>query len=119
MDDFRSLAVPLQQIGTNLGMSAFHFVIRRLSDIVEQSTTSPQRTVQAEHLGKTARQESNLNGMSQHILAIACAKVESAEHVDHTLMQTVNFNLLGRFLTLLLDVLLDFALGLCNDFFNA
>ena len=42
VDHFRPFAVALEQLGADLGMAAFHLVIGRLADVVQQAAAAGQ-----------------------------------------------------------------------------
>ena len=45
VDHFRPFAVALEQLGADLGMAAFGFVVGRLADVVQQAAAAGQRAV--------------------------------------------------------------------------
>ena len=55
VDHLLALAVPLGQLGADRGVAAFHLVVGRLADVVQQPAAPAQGAVEADLLGHHAR----------------------------------------------------------------
>ena len=80
--DLGLLAVPLEEVGADLGMAPFQLVVGRLADVVQQAAAAGQVAVQADHLGHHAGEERHFDAVPQHVLAVAGAEVQPAQQVD-------------------------------------
>ena len=67
-------------------MAAFEFMVGRFADVMQQSTATCQIAVHAEHLGQQTGNESDLDTVPQHVLAVRGAKVQTAEHLNHSVV---------------------------------
>ena len=83
--DFRLFAVALEQLGADLGMAAFHLVVGRLADVVQQAAAAGQVAVEAHFFGHHAGEERDFDRVPQHVLAVAGAEVQPAEQLYSTL----------------------------------
>jgi hypothetical protein len=119
MDHFFSLSMSLQQIGTDLGVAPFQFVIRGFPDIVQQTASACEGSIEPDQFGHHAGQEGNFHAVAKHILAVAGSEVETSKHLEDFFVETTDIGFLGCFHSLLADVLIYFLLGLRDDFFDA
>ena len=113
-----SLAIPLEQFGSDSRMTAFHFVVGRFSDVVAESAASSQRRVEPHLLGEESRNVGNLDRVTQHVLAIAGSKVHPPHQVDQLVVQTGHVGFQARLFAKLLDVSVHFLVRLFDDFFD-
>ena len=63
-------------------MAAFHVVVGRLADVVQQAGAAGEVAVEADLLGHHAGEERDFDRVPQHVLAVAGAEVQPAEQVD-------------------------------------
>ena len=118
MHDFGPFPMSPQQIGTYFRVSTLQLVVCRFPDVVQQTTPSGKITIHSQHLSDQSRNESNLNTVPQHILAVRSSEVETPKHHDDTLMQSRDINLVGCFPSLLHHECVDLLAGFTNHLFN-
>ena len=117
--DFGAFAVSLQEVGSDLGMAAFHVVIGGFADIVQQARAASERGIHAEFFRHHAGDECDFDRMPENVLAIAGAIVEAAEQIDDAFVEAADLGFLNGFLTVAANILIDFLLCFGDEFFDA
>ena len=92
-----------EKISTDLWVTTLKFMIHGFADVVQQAAPPAKIPIQSHHLRQHAGDKSHLDAMAQYILAVACAKIESTQHLDDAPLQPMHVHLLGRFFAFLLD----------------
>ena len=119
MDDFGRFAMAFEDIGADFGVSPFHIMVGGLANVVQQSAAAAQGTVQADQFRQHPRQESDLDRMAQHVLAVAGAKVQASQQVDDAGGQPWHIGFVDRLFALLLNELLHLLSRFRRDLFDA
>ena len=117
--DLGAFVVAFEDVGADFGMSPLGLVIGGLADVVEQAAAAGQAAVETDFFGHHAGEESDLDRMPQHVLAVAGAEAQPAQQVNDFGVQVADVGLLGGFLAELLEVFFEFGLGLGDDFLDA
>ena len=68
------LAVALGQLGADGRVAAFHLVVGRLADVVQEARSGGPGAVEAELLGHHAGEVRDLERVLEHVLAVAGAE---------------------------------------------
>jgi hypothetical protein len=118
MDNVFIFPASLEEISTDLGMASFEFMVGRFTDIMEQSASPREIRVEPHHFGHKPRKERNLDAVPKDVLGIAGSEVEPTQHVDHTLVETLDINLLRCLFTLPPDKGFHFLFCCCDHFFD-
>src|ERR1700690_1261667 len=99
-------------------MPAFGFKISRLANVVQQSATASEISVQSPFLGHLARQKYDFHRMPQHVLAIARAKSQPAQQMNDLWIEPSDFGFLDRLFAELLYALFHLRLSFVHHLFN-
>ena len=94
-------------------------VVHRLADVVQQAAAAGERAVEAELVGDHLREVRDLQQCSQHVLPVARAVAEPAEHRDDRLGDVRQVRFLHRFLADLEQLLVHLLAGGGDDFLDA
>ena len=70
------LSVTLHEVGTDLGMGAIDFVCQGLSDIVQEPGSLCDLLVGTDLRGENSGNESDFNGVLQHVFTVAVAELQ-------------------------------------------
>ena len=97
-------------------VAAFGFVVHGLADVVQQAAAPCELTVEAELIGDHLGDVGDFQRVAQHVLAVAGAIAEPAEHWDDRLCYIWDICFLNRFLADL-DQLFFHLLGRLRDQF--
>ena len=69
----------LRQLPADLGVAALDLRVGRLADVVQQPAALGELRVRAQLGGDDARQDRHLDGVRQHVLAVARAVLQLAQ----------------------------------------
>ena len=119
VDDLVAFVELLGQLRADGHVSAFHFVVDGLADVMQKTGALGQGHIAAQFGGHDPRQMGNLDGMVQHVLAIAGAVAHAAQQLDQLMMDAVHVGLEDRLLAGLADLVVDLAAGLLDHFLDA
>ena len=100
-------------------MRAFHFVIHTLAQIVQQARALGSLYVSPQLRGHHARQLRHLNGVAQHILAVAGTVMQAAQHFHQLRVQPAHAGFKGGALAFGFDNGIHFTFGFLHHFLNA
>src|SRR5262249_22639313 len=112
------LAVAASKLSADLGMTALHFVVCRLSDVMEQPAATCKLAVQAELGRHEAAEMGNFQTVLQHVLAVARPELESPQKLHKLLVDRIDAAVEHCLFADLEDVFLHLLLSLFNHFFN-
>jgi hypothetical protein len=103
----------------NFNVGAFHLMIERLPDVMKQTGTFRQCNVFSQFSRHKPGQVRHFHGVLEHVLAIACTKLQTSQDLDQIRVQAVNANLERGLLAIFTDALVHFLAGFLHHFFNA
>ena len=112
-------AVASGEVVADFGVGPLDFVGQRLADVVEQAAGAGHLDIGADFGGQHTGEEANLNGMGQHILAVAVAVFKAAEQADQLRVQAADAHLKGGVLAGAPDGLFNVLLGAVDAFLDA
>ena len=119
VDDVFRLTILAGDIGADGRMRPLDLVVDGLADIVEQAAALREHDITAELGCHDAGEVRDLDGMIEHVLAVARAVAQAAEQSDELRMESVDTRLECRLFASFLDALVDFALRLLDHLLDA
>jgi hypothetical protein len=111
--------VALGDLGADLGVRSFDLVVDGLADVVEQAAHLGGLDVGAELGGDDRGQPAGLDGVDEHVLAVAGAELEPPQELDDLRWQGRNAGVVDGLLAGLAHDEVDFGAGLGHDFLDA
>ena len=100
-------------------MRALELVVDGLADVMQQAGALGQRHVGAQLRGHQAGQVGHLDGVLEHVLAVARAVSHAAQELDQFVVDAVHVGLKDRLLAGLADLVVHLAAGLLDHFLDA
>ena len=100
-------------------MRALGLVVNALADIVQEARALGQRHVRAQLGGHHAGQVADLNGVLEHVLAVAGAVAQTAQDLDQLMVDAVLVRFKDGLFARLADLLIHFLAGLLHHFLDA
>jgi hypothetical protein len=119
VDDFLGLAVSAKDFYADFNMAAFHVMVQRFADIVEQPCSPRNFAVDLQFVSHHASEVRYFNGMVEDILTVTGSELEPTEQLQQTFWQVINPCSPRCFLTSLQDSLLHLLPRLLHNFFNS
>ena len=119
VDNFLRFTVFPGQIAADDGVGAFHLVIHRLADVVQQTDPLGLFLVHPQLGCHGAAEEGHFQGVLENVLAIAGAVLEPADQVDQLGVHAVGAHVKGGLLAGLADAGLDLFRDFFDHLFNA
>ena len=117
--DERRFAVFFEEIGTDICLRAFEFVIHSLSDIVEESDASCEFDIESEFGSHDAAEPSGFDGVPPDILAVACPVFEASDHHDDFRVDVLDAEFEEGLVASLADAFVNLLLDFRDGFFDA
>ena len=114
-----ALAVLARQLCAQRDMGALGLMIDALADVVQKARPLGQRHVRAQLGGHHAGQMADLDGMLEHVLAVAGAVAQTAQNLDQLVMDAVLMRFKHGLFARLADLLIHFLAGLFHHFLDA
>ena len=112
VDDGLVLLVLSGEVHADGHVAALDLVVDGLAQVVEKTRALGDGDVSAQLGGDEPRDVGDLDGVLQHVLAVARAVFHAAEQLDDLGVETVDVRFEGGALTLLTDGVVDLLLGL-------
>ena len=119
VDDLVAFVELLGQLRADGHVSAFHFVVDGLADVMQKTGALGQGHIAAQFGGHDPRQMGNLDGMVQHVLAIAGAVAHAAQQLDQFRMNGMQVGFEHGLFAGFANLLIHFPLGLFHHFLDA
>ena len=119
VDDGLVLLVLAGEVHADGHVAALDLVVDGLAQVVEKTCALGDRNVGTQLGGDEPRDVGDLDGVLQHVLAVARAVFHAAEQLDDLGVETVDVRFEGGALTLLTDGVVDLLLGLGDHLLNA
>ena len=119
VDDVLALPVLPGQLHADLDMGALHLVVDGLAQVMEQARPLGLGHVDADLGGEKSGQLGHLDGVVEHVLAIAGAVVLAAQQLDQFRVQAVDVGLEHGALALGADGGVHLPLGLLHHLLDA
>ena len=107
------------QLHANLDVGAFHLVVDGLAQVVKQARALGHSDVGADLSSQQSGHVAHLNGVVQHVLAVAGAVFHAAQELDELGVEAVDVGLEHSPLALGLDGGVHLPLGLLHHLLNA
>ncbi len=111
--------VALRDLGADLGVRALDLVVDRLAHVVEQAAHLGRLHVEAQLGGDDGRQAARLDGVDEHVLAVAGAVLEAAQELDDLRGQGRNAGVVDGLLAGLAHHEVDLRTSLGDDLLDA
>ena len=96
-------------------MGPFEFMVEGLSAVVEQARAFRKLHVESELAGHQTREMGNFDGMHENVLAVRRPVFQTAEELDQFGVESVDARLERRLFAGVLDDLVDFLDGGCEE----
>ena len=109
---------PLGVFHTKLHMRAVELMVKRLADIVQKACPAGDLDIRADFGSHEPRNIGNLQGVVEHILAVACTVLELAEELHELRMHAVDARVYYGALACLLDGSLYLTACFVNGFLD-
>lgn len=119
MDHSSAFLVFPGQLHAQLDMAAFHLMVYRFTQIVEETRPLGQGHIHAQLRSQQACNVGHLNGVVQNVLAVRSAVFLAAQNLDELRMQVVHAGLIAGPLSLFFDGPVHFFPGLFHHVLDA
>ncbi len=119
MDHIFMLFVFPQKFHADLHMGAFHLMIDRLPDIMQQTGAPRDSGIGAQLDGHDSRQMGYLHRMLEDILAITCPILQPAQHFHQFWVEPMHIRIECRLFAGLTNGCIHLFAGFLHHFFDA